>query len=472
MIFDFRLPIFDWFGSRRQACTLGFVLLSATLLLLPACHRDGSKEEKGLRAELQKALNEQNYDRAIELARRHLKLRPRDNGTWDRLIRAQFGLHDLAGVSRSLDDWRNAVPEPSLKLDEYAGDYAAAKNDDGWAVAAWKKVAEADPRNVHLWEKIARLENRHHFWTKEDEAWTALLGLQENAVARINRALCRRRLHRWHDAFEDLEKAKAVGPDDPEVIRGVKLFARLEKSLNAIRELDSALAISPNDSGLLADRALLFLRADDAELALDDAEAAGKIGTWAVRPKLFQSLAMIALGRPDEFENLGVNKQIRLETLTFEFLETVGRLDSEISAERNNAELYVTRAWQLNEIGQPALALQDAQTAMQLDAKAAGASAEASYALTKLGRAEEALDQIKRATELDPNFSTAWEYRGELEMARGEILSAIDSFTHSLETTQTVMALQKREQCYRRLGLLVKAEQDRKMREELARASK
>ena len=37
---------------------------------------------------------------------------------------------------------------------------------------------------------------------------------------------------------------------------------------------------------------------------------------------------------------------------------------------------------------------------------------------------------------------------------------------------QTAIALEKREQCYRRLGLLVKAEQDRKMREELARAAK
>ena len=453
----------------RQVRTIGVGLI---ILALPACHHAGSKEEKALRAQLQKAIDEQAYERAVELARRHLKLRPRDNGTWDRLVRAQFALQDLAAVSQSLDDWRNAVPQAPLKLDEYAGDYAAAKQDDAWAVAAWKRAAEADPKNVRIWEKIARLEKRHHFWTKEDAAWTAVLELRENAVARVNRALCRRRLHRWHEAFEDLEKAQAVGPDDPEVLRGAKLFARLEKSLNAIRELDSALALSPNDSGLLADRALLFLRADDPELALEDAEAAGKIGTWAVRPKLFQALAVIALGRPDECDKLGVNKLIRLEALNFESLETVGRLDSEISAERNNAELYVTRAWQLNEIGQPALALQDAQTAMQLDPKAAGACAEASYALTKLGRDQEALDQIKRATELDPNLSTAWQYRGELEMARGEILSAIDSFTHSLETTQTMMALEKREQCYRRLGLLVKAEQDKKMREEMARVSK
>ena len=126
----------------------------------------------------------------------------------------------------------------------------------------------------------------------------------------------------------------------------------------------------------------------------------------------------------------------------------------------------------MNEIGQPILALEDAETAVKLDPKAAGACAEASYALTKLGRAQEALDHIKRATELDPNFSTAWQYRGELEMARGEILSAIDSFTHVLETNQTVTALEKREQCYRRLGLLVKAEQDRRARVELARTSK
>ncbi len=456
----------------RQARVVANAAIVTALFALPACHRGASKEEKALRADLRKAIDEQNYERAAELARSHLKLKPQDNGTWDRLVRAQFGLHDLSAVSQTLDDWRNTVPEPSLNLDEYAGDYAAAKNDDAWAVAAWKKVADADPKNVRVWEKIARLEKRRHFWTKEEAAWTAIITTRDNAVARINRALCRRRLHRWRDAFEDLDKARALAPDDPEVQRGAKLLERIGKSLNEIRELDSALAISPNDVGLLTDRALLFLRADDPELALEDAQAAGKIGTWAVRPKLFEALALIALGRSDECEKLGVNKSIRLETLTSEFLETVGRLDSEISAERNNAELYASRAWQLNEIAQPALALQDAQTASQLDPKAAGASAEASYALTKLGRVPEALEQIKHATELDPNFSTAWQYRGELEMARGELLSAIDSLTHSLETNQTAVALEKREQCYRRLGLLVKAEQDRRAREDLARTSK
>jgi tetratricopeptide (TPR) repeat protein len=297
--------------------------------------------------------------------------------------------------------------------------------------------------------------------------------VQDNAVARINRALCLRRLHRWPDSFEDLKRAQAQAPDDPEVQRGGALLEKLGRILGEIREVDSALALSPGDPGLLADRALLFLRSEDYELALEDAEAAARSGIWAMRPKLFQALALIDLGRAAECEKLAVHNLIRLESLTPEFLETMGRLDSEISAERNNAELYVARAWQLNEISQPALALQDADTAARLDPKASGAFAEASYALTKLGRAPEALQQIRHATELDPDFATAWQYRGELEMARGETLSAIDSFTHALEPNQTALALQKREQCYRRLGLIVKAEQDRRALEELtARASK
>jgi tetratricopeptide (TPR) repeat protein len=442
------------------------------LMALSGCHRAASKEEKALRAELRKALDEQAYERAADLARRHLKLKPQDNGTWDRLVRAQFGLRDLPGVKQTLDEWRQAVPRPSLNLEEYAGDLAVAQNDDAGAIEAWRNVEAADSKNLRVLEKVARLEKRRRFWTKEEVAWSSIIEVQDGAVARINRALCRRRLHRWHDAFEDLEKARAMAADDPEVQRGAKLFERTNKFIAEIREIDSALAVTPNDVGLLGDRALIFLRAEDPELALEDAETAGRNGPWAVRPRLFQALALIALGRPDECEKLAVHKLIRLEGLTPEFLETIGRLDSEISAEPKNAELYVSRAWHLNEIEQPALALQDAETAMRLDPKAAGASAEAGYALTKLGRARESLDQIRKATELEPNLATAWQYRGELEMARGETLSAIESFTHAIEANQTVTALEKREQCYRRLGLLVKAEQDRRTREELARAAR
>ena len=136
----------------------------------------------------------------------------------------------------------------------------------------------------------------------------------------------------------------------PDVRRAAELFDRLTPFLSAIRALDARLAVTPGDDQLLADRALLFLRSEDAELALDDSEAAAKAAPWAMRPRLFQAIALRALGREADAEKLGVESGLRLNVLSPEFLETISRLDSEISVERQNAELYVARAWQLNEI--------------------------------------------------------------------------------------------------------------------------
>jgi tetratricopeptide (TPR) repeat protein len=454
------------FRFLRQAHITTVALLITGLVVFSGCNR-AAKEEKALRAQLREALREHSYGKAAELARRLVKLNPQDNGSWDRLVRTQFGLRDPAGVKQALEEWRRVVTKPSSKLDEYTGDFAAEQQQPPAAVLAWTKVLAVEPNNIRVLEKVARMEKTQQHWTEENAAWTTYIEAQDSAKARINRALCRRRLHRWQDAFDDLKRARELAPDDPEVQRGSKLFEQMGAFLADIRELDASLAVSPNDPGLLADRALMFLRSEDYELALEDSEEAARWGPWAVRPKLFRGIALIDLGRPDECEKIAVQKSIRLEALTPEFLETISRLDSEISVERSNAELYVARAWQLNEINQPALALQDAENAVRLNPKSAGAFAECSYALKKLGRAEEALEQIKRATELEQNFSTAWQYRGELEMERGETLSAIESLSHAIDTTPTATALQKREQCYRRLGLLVKADQDRRALEEL-----
>src|SRR6266446_6315442 len=437
------------------------------LLTVSGCDRAASKKQKALRAELRDALREHSYGKATELAQRLLKLNRKDNGSWDRLAQAQFGLGDRAGVKQTLEEWRRTVSKASIKLDEYTGDLAFDEHDPAGAIQAWTKALRVEPRNIRLLEKVARAEKVQKHWTEEDTAWTTSIKVQDSAMARVHRALCRRRLHRWQDAFEDLKRARELAPADPEVQRVGKLFEQMDKFLTEVRELDAALAVSPRDSGLLADQALIFLRSEDYELALEDSEEAARLGPWAMRPKLFEAIALIDLGRSDECETLAVQRFIRLETLSPEFLETISRLDSEISVERSNAELHVARAWHLNEINQPALALQDAENAARLDPKSAGACAERSYALMKQGRAEEALQQILHATELDANFSTAWQYRGELEMERGETLSAIESLSHAIETNRTITALQKREQCYRRLGLLVKAEQDRKALEEL-----
>jgi tetratricopeptide (TPR) repeat protein len=152
--------------------------------------------------------------------------------------------------------------------------------------------------------------------------------------------------------------------------------------------------------------------------------------------------------------------------LSPEFLQTISRLDVEIAAEPKDPNLLANRAWHLNEIGQPQLALADAKSALAAEPKSADASAEAGYALAKLQRKAEAYGQIERATELDPTLATAWQYRGELEMERDDYKAAIDSLTHALSINQTAAALTKREECYRKVSLLEKAEDDHKALEQ------
>jgi tetratricopeptide (TPR) repeat protein len=445
------------------------VLPVCSILLwgITGCEDSASRQEKALRVQLGRALRHHSYESALPLARRLIEAAPQDNSAWKHLVKAQLGLGDLDGAKQTLAQWRKVVRSPSPRLDEYEGDIAQEEHDTARALQSWAKALNRQPKNRRTLEKIALLEQSQRHWSEANRAWSALLQIEDDEIARVNRAACRRRLREWNGALEDLHRAQKLAPDDPEVQHWSKLFEKLGKFLDEIRALDARISAGPADAVLLADRALLLLRSGDPELALDDCESAVKLAPWAAGPKLFQAMALIALNRSNECERLSIREPLRLEALTPEFLETMNRLDSAISVERNNAEHYTARAWQLSEIAQPMLALEDAETAARLDPKSASAWAEVGYALMKLGRAQEASQKIKHATELDPTLASAWEYRGELELAGGDSLAAIDSLSRALAIQQTVAGLQKREECYRRLGLQARADEDHRAMQQL-----
>jgi tetratricopeptide (TPR) repeat protein len=451
---------------RKPTRTAVITILSLTLVL-PACHRKISKEERNLRHDLNHALAVRLYREAEVLARRVLQYAPKDNGIWDRLVQAQCGQADYKGAKETFTAWRSSVGKPSPKLDEYIGDVALAERDAAGALHAWHRVLGADPQHLRVLIKVARVEQQQNHWLEAETAWTAVLREKKTGEGLAQRALCRRHLHHWPEALGDVQRAKDLDPNETEVIRCVGLFDHLSKFLAEIRDLDTQLTVAPNDYALLTDRSLLFLRSEDFEMALEDAEAAMKLVAWATRPKLFAGIALIRLGRIGEAQKLSIRKSFRIEMLTPEFLQTISRLDSAISVERKNAELYATRAWHLNDIGQPALALRDAESAAQLDPQSASASAEKSYALMKIGQPVKAFEEIQRATALDSNSATAWQYRGELEMEQRNYMPALESLSRALSLNQTITALEKREACYRILGWSIKAEEDHRMLEEL-----
>jgi tetratricopeptide (TPR) repeat protein len=451
---NFYYAMRSWFHGRGR-----FVLLLA-MIVMPACQPQNVREEKAMRRQLTHEMHHHSYESAVPLARRLIRIAPQDQKLWQNLVQAQIGLHDFDGARVSLGDWRATVRPVSGRVDEFEGDILQDEGNTGAALQAWQRSLALQPKSQRLLSKIAGLDQREQRWSDAIDFWTRALQVKDNATARINRAVCYRRLRQWNEAFEDFRHAQKLGADEPAVQRWRHVFETISKFLEEIREFDARVAALPDDPGLLADRALLLLRAGDPELALDDAEQATKLAGWAIRPRLFKALALIALNRGREVETLSVRLPLRLESLTPEFLETISRIDSAIAVERDNPEHYAARAWQLNEIGQPVLALADAQMAVQLEANSASGRVEESYALTKLGRAQEAFAEIKQATELNADLAPAWQYRGELEMARGDNLAAVDSFSRALALGKSSPALQKREECYRRLGLTARADED------------
>ena len=461
----------SFFGNQSKSLLLSLSSTTLVLLVLLGCEPESVRQEKALRRQLAYELRYHAYANASALARQLVIRAPHDEEAWKDLVLAEIELHDLTGAKQSLAEWRQAISSPSPQIDEYEGDVACEEQRFPDAFAAWEKIVGQQPANRSILEKIALLHQRLQHWTQADAAWSAAIEIGDDSTARINRAVCGRRLHHWKEAFEDLRRASELGPDDPLVRRWSRLFQELSKYVDQIGEFDAKLAILPDAPELLSDRALLFLRGGDAELALEDAKKAAQLAPWAVCPKLFQAIALSELKRGQEGEALPIRQPFRLEMLTPEFLENMSRLDSAISVERGNAEHYVSRGWQLNEIGQPKLALEDAETALRLDPKSAGALAEAGYALTKLGRMEDGFEKIKQATALDPNFAVGWQYRGELEMSNGNYVAAVDFLSRSLTIKQTVEALQKRAECYQHLGLEARANEDHRVAQQLLAAS-
>ncbi|MGI8821386.1 MAG: hypothetical protein ACR2ID_11050 [Chthoniobacterales bacterium] len=451
----------------RLSHLLCVTALLGVMVCAPGCQRPISREEKAARAVLRQALRDHAYARAVELAAPIVGAHPQEDGAWARLVRARLGAGDVAAAKQSLQDWRSVLHNASPKREELAGDIAVQQQDPALAIESWSKTLAAQPQNRRVLHKLARLQHAQGAWAEEDAAHSALLALEDNGADRMSRALGRRRAHRWTEAMEDDRRAQELAPDDPDVRRGAKLFARIEKLLPEIRALDARLAISPGDDQLLTDRALVSLRAEDPEAALADCQAATAISREAARPRLLAALALMDLNRSAEIRALEVDAGLRLDQLTPQVLETISRLDAEIAVEPENHELRVARAWELNDIGQPQLALADAEAALQGDPPSAAAAAECAYALAKLDRGDDATEQIRRATELDANSATAWQYRGELDLRRGDPDAAITSLTRALALSQTVAALEKREECYRQIGMTKKAEEDRHTLEKL-----
>ena len=127
-----------------------------------------------------------------------------------------------------------------------------------------------------MYDKLADLCVEQGRWTDNAAYRSKAIAAKDSAARRVDHACALLRLHKWNAAYAEMAKANKLEPDGAEVKEWMPQFERLQDYLPRIKTVEARIAKSPNEPGLLLERAHLFTLAQRPLLALDDCEKAVK----------------------------------------------------------------------------------------------------------------------------------------------------------------------------------------------------
>lgn len=430
------------------------------------------KQLSQLRAQLQAAKDAADKPAIIELSQRILALTPTDSNIWETLAQTELETEDLDRLEQTLGGWQKAVRHPPAAIEDFQGTLCFKRKDYQCAERHWLAyVATKPPASdaADEYDSLADLCAPQARWEDHAAYRAKAIAAKDSAARRVARAIAFLRLRNWDAAYVDMTKANQMDATDSQVKEWLPQFERLQLYLPRIKELDEQIAKSPNDLGLLLDRARLFTLAGRPLLALDDAEQAFKQQPASMRARIQTGEALLDNGRAEDAAKLQVGRLSRDREdghVSELALRQLDMNDALLAQDAKNVEALVARAGVLRSLQQLTLALADAQAAIAVNEKSADAHFEAAHLLDDLGERKNALIHARIATELDPNDSEKWSFRGILERQRADFQAAIQSQTRSLQIAESLLALSEREQCERRTGKVSEADADlRRIRE-------
>lgn len=444
-----------------------FLLLCASNPLLGA-----DKQLSQLRVQLKAAEDAADKPAMIELSRRILAITPTDSNIWQTLAQTELETDDLDRLEQTLGAWQKAVRHPPAAIEDFQGTLCFKRRDYQCAERHWLAyVATKPPASdaADEYDSLADLCAAQARWEDHAAYRTKAIAAKDSAARRVARAIAFLRLSNWDAAYGDIEKANKMDATDSQVKEWLPQFERLQLYLPRIKELDAEIAKSPNDFELFLQRARVFTVAGRPLLALDDAERAFKLQPASMRARIQTGEALLDTARAEEAAKLQVGRLSRDREdghVSEQALLELGVNDALLAQDPKNVEALVARAGVLRSLQQLTLALADAQAAIAVNEKSADAHFVAAHLFDDLGEQKNALTHARIATELDPNDSAKWSFRGVLERQRADFRAAIQSQTRSLQIGESLLALSEREQCERRIGKISEADADlRRIRE-------
>jgi tetratricopeptide (TPR) repeat protein len=409
----------------------------------------------------------------IELSRRILAKNPNDPEVWETLAETELETEEWDRLEQTLDAWQKAVPHQSAAIEDFQGTMCFKRKDYQCAERHWLAYLASKPPVSDAateYDNLADLCAVQERWKDHAAYRTKAITAKDSAARRVARAIAFLRLHKWDAAYADMARANKMEATDSEVKEWLPQFERLQQFVPRIKALDAQIAKSPNDFGLLLERARLFTLAGRPLLALDDAGHALKLQPTSMRARIQTAEALLDVDRVDDAAKLEIGRDLRRaedKHVNEQTLRDLGTLDARLLQNPNDSDALTARSKILRELRQFTLALADARAALAIDDKSAAAHFEAAQDLSGLGREKEALEQVRIATELDPKDSAKWFFRGVLERQRANFSAAIESQTRSLQLNESLVALNEREQCERRIGKISEADADLRRIQEL-----
>ena len=454
--------------------TLAIAVL--TLLAVTSLAAVEAPELQQLRTQLKAAQDANDKPAIIELSRRIVDIAPNDAAAWDKLAQTQLETEDLDGLERTLEACQKVFHRPPAAIEDFWASLCFKRKDYQCAERHWLAFIATKPPAAdaaEAYDNLADVCAAQARWADHAAYRTKAIGAQDTAARRALRAAAFLRLHKWEVAYADMAKANKMDATDPQVKEWLPQFERLQQFLPRIKSLDAQIAKSPNDpavAGLLLDRARLFTLASRPLLALDDAERAFKLQPTSMRARIQTAEALLEVDRADDAAKLDVSIDLvrgKDRPVTDDVLRQLAALDSRLSQNPKDIDALIARAKILGQLRQFTLSLADANAALSINDKSAAAQFEAARDLDALNRETEALLHARIATELDPNDSTKWFFRGVVERQRADFAGAIASQTRSIELSESLVALSEREQCERRIGKIAEADADLRRIQEL-----
>ena len=434
-------------------------------------------ELRQLRVQLKAAEDAADKPAIIELSRRIVAIAPNDSNAWEKLAQAQLDAEDLDRLEETLDAWQKTVRHPPTAIEDFRGDLSLKRKDYENAERHWLAFLATKPSAADAateYDDLGDLCVEQARWADNAAYRMKAIAAKDSAARRVFRACAFLRLHKWDAAYADMAKANKIDASDSQVKEWLPQFERLQKFLPQIKTLDAQIAKSPNDpaaAGLLLERARIFTLAGRPLLALDDAERALKLQPASMRARIQTAEALLDDNRAEDAAELQVGKDLLRgddKHVSEQALHGLGALDARLLANPRDVDALAARSKILRELRQFTLAFADARAALAIDDKSAAAHFEAAHDFDGLGQSKEALAHACTATELDPNDSAKWLFRGILERQCADFTAAIESQTRSLKIDESLVALNEREQCERRLGKINEADADLRRIRELA----